>query len=285
MNNIEIIITDAARDLESAKNFAQIVIIGTAFMLTMSILVVILVMFQQKQVIQHKLAIRDKDLQLQKERLVAIMQGQEQERKRIAEDLHDEVGAHLSVLKLNLNQLQPLLKTGNAEQDQLKETKEFTDTIIQHLRFISQSLHPQALENLGLSKALDSFCNLMNKNRQVQISYKDDGNQYPVHIEKALNIYRIVQELINNIFKHAQATQIEIFYSATPQLLRIQVTDNGNGLLLHSLSSSQKKTGSLGLKNIESRLNIIGGSINYLPGTTSGTIAEIKVENYQSPGE
>jgi signal transduction histidine kinase len=285
MNSVEIIIAGAAQEAEAVMKITEIIIIGTAVMLTLSILVVFSVMFQQKQVIQHKLAIKDKDLELQRERLKAIMQGQEQERKRIAEDLHDEVGAHLSVLKLNLNQLQPLLKTGNGEQEQLKETKDFTDTIIQHLRFISQSLHPQALENLGLSKALDSFCNMMNKNKQVKISYRDDGNQYPVDIEKALNVYRVVQELINNIFKHAQATEIEISYTASPQQLNIRVTDNGNGLLLRSLDSSRKKSGSLGLKNIESRLNIIGGSISYLPGANTGTIAEIKLENYQSAEE
>jgi signal transduction histidine kinase len=266
-------------------NISDIIIIGTAVMLLLSILVVVLVIFQQKQVIQHKLAIRDKDLQLQKERLMAILQGQEQERKRIAEDLHDEVGAQLSVLKLNLNQLQPLLKTGNGEIEQLKETKDFTDTIIQHLRFISQSLHPQALENLGLAKALDSFCNLMNKNKQVKILFKDEGGQQQVDMEKALNIYRVVQELINNILKHAQATQIEITYRSTPNLLQINVTDNGNGLLLRSLDNSRQKTGSLGLKNIESRLNVIGGSIVYLPGQNCGTNAEIRVENYQSTEE
>jgi signal transduction histidine kinase len=266
-------------------NLSDILIIGTAVMLLLSILVVVLVIFQQNQVIQHKLVIRDKDLQIQKERLLSILQGQEQERKRIAEDLHDEVGAHLSVLKLNLNQLQPLLKTGNGELEQLKETKDFTDTIIQHLRFISQSLHPQALENLGLSKALDSFCNLMNKNRQVKILFKDAGSQHHVDIEKALNIYRVVQELINNILKHAQASEIEITYRSTPTLLQINVADNGNGLLMKSLDNSRQKTGSLGLKNIESRLNVIGGSIEYSPGADNGTIAEIKVENYQTTEE
>jgi signal transduction histidine kinase len=265
--------------------FSDMLIIGTAVMLLLSILVIVLVILQQKQVIQHKLAIRDKDLQLQKERLMAILQGQEQERKRIAEDLHDEVGAQLSVLKLNLNQLQPLLKTGNREIEQLKETKDFTDTIIQHLRFISQSLHPQALENLGLCKALDSFCNLMNKNKQVKISFKDESGPQDVDLEKALNIYRVVQELINNILKHAQATEIEITYRSTANLLVINVVDNGNGLLLHSLDDSRQKTGSLGLKNIESRLNVIGGTIAYLPGTNSGTNAEIRVENYQSAEE
>ncbi|SFO66863.1 Histidine kinase-, DNA gyrase B-, and HSP90-like ATPase [Chitinophaga sp. YR627] len=265
--------------------FSDLLIIGTAVMLLLSILVIVLVIFQQKQVIQHKLVIRDKDLQLQKERLMAILQGQEQERKRIAEDLHDEVGAQLSVLKLNLNQLQPLLKTGNGETEQLKETKDFTDTIIQHLRFISQSLHPQALENLGLSKALDSFCNLMNKNKQVRISFKDEGSPLHVDIEKALNIYRVVQELINNILKHAQATHIEITYRCSTNALVINVVDNGNGLLLRSLDNSRQKTGSLGLKNIESRLNVIGGTINYLPGIDSGTNAEIRVENYQSAEE
>jgi signal transduction histidine kinase len=256
-------------------NTSEIIIIGTAVMFTLGILVVVLVIFQQKQVIQHKLVLRDKDLILQQERLIAILQGQEQERKRIAEDLHDEVGAQLSVLKLNLNQL-------NGEQEQLKETKDFTDTIIQQLRVISQSLHPQALENLGLSQALDSFCNLMNKNKTVKILYKDDGNQYAVEKGKALNIYRIVQELINNILKHAQATQVSIYYISTPAVLTISVEDNGNGQLLRSLEMSRKKTGSLGLKNIESRLNIINGSIRYLPGTTNGTIAEIRVENFQT---
>ena len=263
-------------------NTPEIIIIAAAVMLTLGILVVVLVIFQQKQVIQHKLVLRDKDLSIQKERLIAILQGQEQERKRIAEDLHDEVGAQLSVLKLNLNQLQPLLKTGNGEQEQLKETKEFTDTIIQQLRVISQSLHPQALENLGLSRALDSFCNLMNKNKAVNIIYKEEGNQYTVDREKALNIYRIVQELINNILKHAQANQVLISYKTTPSVLNISIEDNGNGKLLKSLDISRKKTGSLGLKNIESRLNIIGGTIRYLPGTTNGTVAEIRVENFQA---
>ncbi|HEY8920503.1 MAG TPA: ATP-binding protein [Chitinophaga sp.] len=262
-------------------NIVEIVIIGTGAMLLLGIIVVVLIIFQQKQVIQHKLVLRDKDLQLQRERLVAVLQGQEQERKRIAEDLHDEVGAQLSVLKLNIGQLQQHLKNGNGEGDRLKETKDFTDTIIQHLRFISQSLHPQALDNLGLSHALDSFCSLMNKNKQVAISFKTAGNGQPVDREKALNIYRVVQELMNNILKHAQATEVLITYHSTPTLLSIDVEDNGNGLLLAALDSSRKKTGSLGLKNIESRLNIIGGSINFVSRAPKGTIAQIRVENYQ----
>lgn len=262
-------------------SIVEIIVLGSAVMLLLGVLVVVLVIFQQKQVIQHKLTLRDKDLQLQKERLLAVLQGQEQERKRIAEDLHDEVGAQLSVLKLNLGGLAPFLKTGNGEQERLKETKEFTDTIIQQLRFISQSLHPQALENLGLAHALDSFCSLMNKNKTVQISFKMAGNGQPVDKEKALNVYRVVQELINNILKHAQATHVLITYQTTPTLLTIHVEDDGNGALLDELDNAKRKTGSLGLKNIESRLNIIGGQIDFSAGPQQGTIARIKVENYQ----
>jgi signal transduction histidine kinase len=122
----------------------------------------------------------------------------------------------------------------------------------------------------------------MNKNKTVKIIYKDDGNKYAVDKGKALNIYRIVQELINNILKHAQANQITISYVSTASVLAISVEDNGNGQLLRSLETSHKKTGSLGLKNIESRLNIINGTIRYLPGPTNGTIAEIRVENFQT---
>lgn len=261
----------------------DIIVIGTTVMLMLGVIVIILVMLQQKQVIQHKLVIRDKDLQLQRERLIAVLQGQEQERKRIAEDLHDEVGAQLSVLKLNLGGLAPLLKTGNGETERLKETKEFADVIIQQLRFISQSLHPQALDNLGLAHALDSFCNLMNKNKQVKINFKTAGNGQTVDREKALNVYRVVQELMNNILKHAQATEILITYQTTPSLLTINVEDDGNGALITSMADSRKKTGSLGLKNIESRLNIIGGNITFTPRTPQGTIASISVENYQAP--
>ncbi|SHL48669.1 Histidine kinase-, DNA gyrase B-, and HSP90-like ATPase [Chitinophaga jiangningensis] len=259
----------------------DIIIVGTTVMLILAIVVILLVMLQQKQVIQHKLIIRDKDLQLQRERLEAILQGQELERKRIAEDLHDEVGAQLSVLKLTIGGLQPLLKTGNGETERLKETKEFTDTIIQQLRFISQSLHPQALDNLGLAHALDSFCNLMNKNKQVAIHFKTPENTIPVDKSKALHVYRVVQELINNIVKHAEATSIEITYKCTPNLLTVDVADNGNGKLLDTLTESKKKTGSLGLKNIESRLNIINGTISYNRRNPIGTVAQINVENYQ----
>jgi signal transduction histidine kinase len=261
-------------------SFVEIVIIGAIAMVLLGAMVVGLVIWQQKLVIQHKLTIQNKDLQLQRERLIAVLQGQEQERKRIAEDLHDEVGAQLSVLKLNLGGLQPLLKTGNGEVERLKETKDFTDTIIQQLRFISQSLHPQALENLGLSHALDSFCNLMNKNKQVQITFKtnDNGQAQAIDKDKALNIYRVVQELINNILKHAQATTVTITYQHTPNQLILTVADDGNGALVNSLQQSRKKTGSLGLKNIESRLNIINGNINFTPGTPKGTLATITVD-------
>jgi signal transduction histidine kinase len=263
------------------NNIVDIIVIGTAVMLTFGILIVVLVVLQQKQVVQHKLTLRDKDLQLQKERLIAVLQGQELERKRIAEDLHDEVGAQLSVLKLNLNGLQPLLKTGNGELERLKETKEFTDIIIQQLRFISQSLHPQALDNLGLSHALDSFCSLMNKNKEVRIAFKTASNGQKVDREKALNVYRVVQELINNILKHAHASEVQIAYNSTPTQLIITIEDDGNGKLMESLDHSRKKNDSLGLKNIESRLNIIDGMINFTHRSPKGTIAQIKVENYQ----
>ncbi len=260
-------------------NTLQLILIGTIVMLSLGIFVVVMVVLQQKQVVQYKLKLKDKDLQIQKERLVAVLQGQETERKRIAEDLHDEVGAQLSVLKLNLNHLQQL--AGNGEKERIKETKEFTDTIIQQLRFISQSLHPTTLENLGLSHALDSFCSLMNKNKQIAISFKTDATSYPVDREKALNVYRVVQELMNNVLKHAEAGHVFITYQSTPTLLTIRVEDDGNGLLVDKFEESRKKTGHLGLKNIESRLNIIGGNITFVKNSPIGTVAEIRVENYQ----
>ncbi|WP_119080811.1 sensor histidine kinase [Chitinophaga alhagiae] len=260
-------------------NTLQLILIGTIVMLSLGIFVVVMVVLQQKQVVQYKLKLKDKDLQIQKERLVAVLQGQETERKRIAEDLHDEVGAQLSVLKLNLNHLQQL--AGNGEKERIKETKEFTDTIIQQLRFISQSLHPTTLENLGLSHALDSFCSLMNKNKQIAISFKTDGTTYPVDREKALNVYRVVQEVMNNVLKHADAQHVFITYQSTPGLLTIRVEDDGNGKLVDQYGESRKKTGHLGLKNIESRLNIIGGNITFVKNSPAGTVAEIRVENYQ----
>ncbi|MFB6457946.1 sensor histidine kinase [Chitinophaga sp. Hz27] len=260
----------------------DIIIIGSVIMLVLAVVVILLVMLQQKQVIQHKLIIRDKDLQLQQERLVAVLEGQEQERKRIAEDLHDEVGAQLSALKLTIGGLQPLLKTGNGETERLKETKDFTDTIIQQLRYISQSLHPQALENLGLVHALDSFCNLMNKNKQVKITFVAPDDSFQVDKSKALHAYRVVQELINNIIKHAQASEVIVSYSNTLSLLTIDVADNGNGKLLETLDVSRQKVNSLGLKNIESRLNIIGGAISFNKRSPQGTVARIQVEHYQA---
>jgi len=260
-------------------SFVEILFIGTIAMFMMGIFVVTLVILQQKQVIKHKFELKDKDILLQKERLRSALKGQESERKRISEDLHDEVGAQLSVLKLNLNYLQQNAQP--SQVDRIKETKEFTDTIIQHLRFISQSLHPQALENLGLDHALDSFCSLMNKNKSIKISYGSAGNEYQVDKEVALNVYRVVQELINNIMKHAEAQLVRIEYVASANGLIIKIEDDGNGLLVASFENSRQQQGSLGLKNIESRLNIIGGNINFVRKSPKGTIATVTVPNFQ----
>ena len=194
---------------------------------------------------------------------------QEKERKRIASELHENVGAMLSAAKLNLGMILHGTLPDHEFDNAVIEAKQMIDETIKSIRRISNDLAPSSLEQFGLSRALHELCsNLTNSQTQVIFNSNESALQ-AINIVHQLPLYRIAQELIKNALQHANASVIEVNL-ISDSFLKLSVMDNGQGFD----TKSELKKG-LGLYDIENRLGLLKGTIDFKSCVGEGTTAII----------
>jgi signal transduction histidine kinase len=194
----------------------------------------------------------------------ALIETQEAERKRIAKEMHDGVGQSLLMLK---NQMRSHWALPESEMEIIEQT-------ISEVRTISQNLHPYQLERLGLTKALESIVDQLDKHTTLFVSAEIDAIDGLFAPDEEINIYRTVQELFNNILKHSAATSAKLIVEKKQSEILIQVMDNGKGF---EYGKSFTKIGSLGLKTLKERVEMLKGEIRYESVDPKGTKVHIKV--------
>ena len=221
---------------------------------------------RRRHAYQVGLADRDKEIQLQKiekleqeQKILALdymLMGEENERKRIAKDLHDSLGALLSTAKLQLKNLYNEL-TGDSTSGVVDETEAIIEHAAQEVRRISHDMMPDALVNLGLVAAVDDLANKLNENSTIKVSaYSFDIDESSLSDQNKVGIYRIVQELTQNVYKHAQASHMVIQLTQEDGHLRLEVEDDGVGFDPDQMNEVE----GIGLKNIRSRVQYLNGT-------------------------
>ncbi len=200
---------------------------------------------------QQKREFQESEILQQKQLLNAVIESQEIERKRIGEDLHDEIGGTLSAIKLMLK----VNKHQSEDQDMLLSARQLIDKMIIDVRNIAHDLSPPGLAMFGLYHTLDSFISLINKTGkiEVQIYHEPYVEQRFLSEKVELALFRIITQLIANTLKHANATQIHLVFKPNDKNLVIDYTDNGKGFDLSILT----KHHGIGVQNIKSRLQMI----------------------------
>ena len=204
------------------------------------------------------------DLAYQRSLLEASVTAQEQERKRIAGDLHDDIQASLATLRLKLK----MLGRRTGEEPLLDESLSMVSDSIQSVRRISRDLLPASLERLGLESALKELCKKVDGADGLKVNFS--GSREPLQIgkEAELATFRVVQELFGNALKYAEASQIDLALTQQEAHLELTFSDNGKGFDLQQIKSGG---GGLGLRNIESRLSLVGGSAAFETQPGKGT--------------
>lgn len=209
-------------------------------------------------------------MKLQKERIDAEITIQENERKRIANDLHDSIGPMLSAVKININCLDP-----NSDEDEqvIRKASVYIDDIITNLRRISHNLLPNTLERKGVVEALREFAQNIQDNYPLQFNFKvTDGLVIPA--DSGIHIFRILQEIIHNTIKHAQAKIMQIEISERNGLLRIITKDDGAGF---DEGKKLAESSGLGLKSINSRVEMLNGKLKLNTALQKGTTYIIEI--------
>ncbi len=207
----------------------------------------------------------------QSDLLRAILETQESERQRLAEDLHDSVGQVLSAIKLNLHRLDKTCAADEQAIPLLSNTRNLIDECIQEIRSIIQNVRPPLLTDFGLVEALNDFCKKIQQNTGIEVSFKHETGQERFDPEIEVTLYRIIQELFGNSIKHAHASFIGINLMSNREQLVLTYQDNGLGFDL-----ADYKNGS-GLKNMQSRTDFIKGQIEIKSKPGEGMSAEIKI--------
>lgn len=226
--------------------------------------VVLLTQHFQKNLFKQRLLQEAIKAQHQQDLLRSSIQVQEQERKRIAQDIHDELGALLSISRMQLIQLEG---KEQLEPDHLKHSlqnvRSLTEKSLSSMRRISHELMPPQLENFGLVKTLESMAAHANKSGGVEIEIQAADSLPEMNWNTKLGLYRICMELMNNTIKHAGASNITINLQFQDDQFICTYSDNGKGL-----DNTHPQTG-LGQKSMEGRASSLGGSIVY-PAVSEG---------------
>jgi signal transduction histidine kinase len=208
-------------------------------------------------------------LQQNAELQAALLQGQTTERKRVAADLHDNLGTSLSALRWNLEAINPKNLNTN-EQEAYRNLHSMIDKAYNEVRLLSHNLLPEDLEKQGLRVTLQSFVRKINQNTSLKFTLSFSDNFPRLSPKTEFELYSICLELINNILKHAQATQASIKFEVESEKVRLILSDNGKGL------SENGSTGK-GLRNIAERVKSLGGTWEVKSEDGLGVVNEIVV--------
>lgn len=213
------------------------------------------------QQMQRELEEANSQLKQLSQRLIEV---QESERRQIARDLHDDIGQQLTGLKLYLQRLQRQVDNEKATKT-LQELVEVTDQALAKVRSLSLALHPLQLETLGLEAAVRWHLSHFLKATHTAWELQIQGELETISAAKAVAAFRIVQEAVNNVVKHARADQLKIMMSRDKQGLRLEIMDDGCGF---DVKDTLPETQSLGLTSMRERVSSLGGylRINSLSG-------------------
>ena len=261
----------AQKDLQLQKNRNYMYYTLSALVVT--VLVAALLFFRarhKKRLHQREVkAIRqEKEIQL----LQAVMQGEEKERSRIAKDLHDGVAGMLAAVKMHFNSI--ALHVGDVLQAEgYQQGIRLLDEASQEVRKTSHNLMPEVLLQHGLDEAIRRYCNNVTNSSKLLVQYDCIGEMDRFFDSFELSVYRIVQELLNNIVKHSKASEAVVQITYQSQLLSITIEDNGIGL-----SKDVNAKEGMGLKSLQSRVKAMNGKIEFDSSTGQGLNAYLEFE-------
>lgn len=249
--------------IASQRNTQLLLVSGLGFLILGGLL------FYNRNKAKQKQELQNAVLKEKERGFATVIKASEDERNRISKDLHDGIGQEMAALKMSINHLKDK-ETDDAKKEQIDKILKNCARSADEIRIISHQMMPRSLMENGLIEAIEYL--LQSTFELSDIKYKfeyfDINQRFDERIE--ISLYRVLQELVNNIVKHANASEVNVLLSKQGNNLVFFVEDNGVGM------QNKSKRGH-GVLNIKSRIDMIKGSINYQPTTNSGTTAIITI--------
>ncbi|MDF2187824.1 sensor histidine kinase [Paraflavitalea sp. CAU 1676] len=259
--------------IRQQHNLNYILIGGAAALLVITLLTYR--NYRNKQKLQQQ-RINELETEKQLTATEAVLKGEEQERTRLAKDLHDGLGGMLSGIKHSFSNMKGNLVMTPDNQQAFERSMDMLDSSIREMRRVAHNMMPEVLVKYGLDTALKDYCIEINKSGALPVNYQSIGMEgSSIDQTKSITLYRIAQELLNNAIKHAGATQVIVQVTRSNGLLSLTVEDDGKGFN----ESVLQHTGGIGWHNIRNRVEFLKGrlDVNSAPGKGSSVLVEVEV--------
>ena len=259
------------------SNLNKILIVSFLALLALSFLGYRNFKNRQKIALQTEEIQTQKIAELEKDKLLlavdALLRGQEEERNRIAKDLHDGLGGMLSGVKMSfVNMKENLIMDAENVKNFEKSISQLDNTIAE-LRKVAHNLMPEALAKFGLKDAIKDFCNSMESSSHVKIIYQFFGDDRKIGNTAEVYIYRIIQELVSNAIKHAEPSQIVVQMTVAEKNILLTVEDNGMGINTEKQNASK----GIGLESVKQRVDYLNGTLEFDSKEPTGTAVNIEL--------
>jgi len=211
--------------------------------------------------------------------LKQVLQAQEEERKRISRELHDDAGQSLLLLLHRLDALasDPANRLSRPAKDKVTRLHGLAVKILDGLRRYAQELRPAILDHMGLVAALGWMAENLDRERRTKVSVEVRGTECELSPEAKLVLFRIAQEALNNVKRHSEATRAVVKLEYEPRKIILTITDNGKGFKLPERLSDLASTGKLGLTGMEERARLLGGTLRVQSELGHGTMVTVEL--------
>ena len=263
--------------------FTEVVVIlisSSALVLILGGILVFALLTSQKRKFRHGQALAEMKNSYEKEILRTQLEIQTQTFKTISRELHDNVGTLISIAMVHIESLPPIENV--SQNEKIKESHSLLDEAMESLRDISKSLDPEKLYGMGLVKSIAYELEKHRKTGLFKIDYNVKGNEFSIDPQRLIILFRMVQEALTNITKHAEANSASVDLNFVNSSLEILIKDNGKGFSTQFFNISDPIQGS-GLRNMESRAKLVGATLEVKSADNQGTLIKIHYqENNQN---
>ncbi len=242
------------------------------------------VLTQERSLLELRVNERTSELKQANQRLrnltARLVSAQEDERRRLSLELHDEAGQALTALSLSLSLLRSELSGDSSWLDnRLQEAIQLTGTTMEHLRALAHNLRPPSLDNVGLNQSLRDFCQRTSIRAQINVEYRSNGaDSLPGYIQ--VSLYRVVQEALTNIVKHAKASHAWVQLEVDAEGIQLLIRDDGIGFL-PVLQTDPGEEAGIGLAGMRERVEALGGTFEIISGSGKGTTVQVGIPSQE----
>jgi two-component system, NarL family, sensor kinase len=265
--------------MDTEFKIASIVIVAVVALTLMVPFIILLGFRIRNRQIKHIKEKQQLEHNYQQEILRAQIEIQQQTLQAVSQEIHDNIGQLLSIVKMQLNTIEES-PAPNPHQPQIIKTNELVSRVIEDLRSLAKGVNPEFVQTHGLAECVRFELERLQNTGLFKTNFTVSGAPRKLNLAKEFIVYRVIQESLNNTIKHAGANQVDIQFAYTDELLTCSIADNGIGFnVAEALNANAADSGS-GLRNMQQRIKMINGTIDISSKLGQGTNITISVPNH-----